>query len=74
MGCTIRKSLYSLESLSLSQGRPSGVLTPKVRQSSKKIQRQVTPLECCIIKLESINIAGLENIEMIRPCWIKIIN
>jgi hypothetical protein len=43
--CAIRRSPYSLEALSLSQGRPSGVLTPSVVKTSKTSQRQVAPLE-----------------------------
>ena len=34
-GHTIRQGLYSLESLSLSQGRPNEVLTPKVGKLPK---------------------------------------
>ena len=82
-GHAIRRSPYSLEALSLSQGLPSGVLTPRVRQTSKTSQnvsgtlgawRCVLKGTSCNYKLESINLGGLENIELIRPCQIKIIN
>jgi hypothetical protein len=44
-GRAIRRSPYSLEALSLSQGQLNGVLTPRVRQTSKTILRRVAPLE-----------------------------
>jgi hypothetical protein len=48
-GRAIRQGPYSLESLSLSQGRSNGVLTPGVGQLS---QRRVAPLEqVCLTKI-----------------------
>jgi hypothetical protein len=38
--CTIRWSPYSLESLSLSQGLSSRVLTPRVRQVPKLVRNE----------------------------------
>jgi hypothetical protein len=44
-GHTIRHNLYYLEALSLSQGRPNGLLTPRAEKTSKTSQRRVEPLE-----------------------------
>jgi hypothetical protein len=51
-GRAIRQSHYSLEALSLSQGRPNGVLTPGVGQLPKSVKRRVAPLDAqeCVMK------------------------
>jgi hypothetical protein len=42
-GCAIRQSPYSLESLSLSQGRSNKVLTPRVGQLPKPFKGEWPP-------------------------------
>jgi hypothetical protein len=49
-GCAIRQNPYSLEALSLSQGRLSGVLTPRVDKLPKQVKGEWHPwsMEVCL--------------------------
>jgi hypothetical protein len=55
-GCAIRQGPYSLEALSLSQGRLNGVLTPGVGQLPKPVKGEWHPWSTeCVLKGTSRN-------------------